>query len=83
MKAVISFILAIAIAIFLLKIVLKVSINIIGFLINSFVGAIVIWILNLIGLGSPITWLTSTIVGLFGVPGVLVILAMKFLFKVI
>lgn len=83
MKAIISFVLAIAVAIFLLKIVLKVSINILGFLINSFVGAVVIWILNLIGLGIPITWLTSTIVGLFGVPGVLIILAMKFLFKVI
>lgn len=83
MKAIISFVLAVAVAIFLLKIVLKVSINILGFLINSFVGAVVIWILNLIGLGIPITWLTSTIVGLFGVPGVLIILAMKFLFKVI
>ena len=82
-ESVVAYLLAVILVVFLLKVVFKVSINVIGFLVNSLIGAVIIWALNLFGLGVPITWLTSAIVGLLGVPGVLIVLAMKFLFKII
>ncbi len=81
--SIISFVLAVFLVVFLLKVVFKVSVNVIGFLINSLIGAIIIWVLNLLGLGIPITWITSAIVGLLGVPGVLIVLVLKFLLKII
>lgn len=83
MDSIISFALAVVLVVFLLKVVFKVSVNVIGFLINSLIGAIIIWVLNLLGLGIPITWITSAIVGLLGVPGVLIVLVLKFLLKII
>lgn len=82
-ESVVAYLLAVILVVFLLKVVFKVSINVVGFLVNSLIGAVIIWALNLFGLGVPITWLTSAIVGLLGVPGVLIVLAMKFLFKII
>lgn len=82
-ESIVAYLLAVILVVFLLKVVFKVSINVIGFLVNSLIGAVIIWALNLFGLGVPITWLTSAIVGLLGVPGVLIVLAMKFLFKII
>ena len=83
MESIIFFIIAVAIGVFILKVLFKVTGSIIGFLINSLVGAIVIGVLNIFGLGIPITWLTSIIVGMFGVAGVLIVLILKFVFKII
>ena len=41
---------------------------------NSIVGAIILWGINLFGAGIEITFLKSLIVGIFGVPGVIVVL---------
>ena len=40
---------------------------------NSLIGAIMLWFVNLFGLGIDITFFKALIAGVFGIPGVLVI----------
>ena len=40
---------------------------------NSIVGAIILWVINLFGVGIEITFLKALIVGIFGIPGVIVV----------
>ena len=41
---------------------------------NSIVGAIILWVINLFGVGIEITFFKALIVGIFGIPGVIVVL---------
>lgn len=41
---------------------------------NSIVGAIILWAINLLGVGIEITFFKALIVGIFGIPGVIVVL---------
>jgi len=78
----IAFIIALAIVLLVAKLVFKSSTTIIGFLINAIVGAVILWVLNLVGLGIPISWLTAAIVGFLGVPGVIIVVILKYVFKI-
>lgn len=80
---VVSFAIAAAIVIFIAKFVFKGTTTVFGFLINAAVGAVALLILDVIGLGVPITWLTAGIVGLLGVPGVVVVCVLKYVFNLI
>ena len=55
---------------------LKVSIKgILGFIVNAAVGIALIFLLNMIpGVAFPLTWWTGLVSGLFGIPGVVVLL---------
>ncbi len=55
---------------------LKVSIKgILGFIVNAAVGIALIFLLNMIpGVAIPLTWWTGLVSGLFGIPGVVVLL---------
>ena len=55
---------------------LKVSIKgILGFIVNAAVGIALIFLLNMIpGVAIPLTWWTGMVSGLFGIPGVVVLL---------
>ena len=46
---------------------------------NSIVGAIILWAINLLGVGIEITFLKALIAGIFGVPGVLLVLIVHYL----
>lgn len=46
---------------------------------NSIVGALMLWVVNLFGLGIDITFFKALIAGFFGVPGVLVVVLAHFL----
>ena len=46
---------------------------------NSIVGALMLWVVNLFGLGIEITFFKALIAGFFGVPGVLVVVLAHFL----
>ena len=81
MGTVISFIVTVAIVIIIAKIVFKGTASVIGFLINAAVGAVALWILDLLGVGLPINWITAGVVGLLGVPGVILLLLLKYVFK--
>ena len=41
---------------------------------NSIVGAVILWVINLFGVGIEITFFKALIVGIFGIPGVIVVL---------
>ena len=41
---------------------------------NSIVGAVILWVINLFGAGIEITFFKALIVGIFGIPGVIVVL---------
>ena len=46
---------------------------------NSIVGAIILWAINLLGVGIEITFLKALIAGIFGIPGVLFVLIVHYL----
>lgn len=46
---------------------------------NSIVGALMLWVVNLFGIGIDITFFKALIAGVFGIPGVLVIVLAHFM----
>lgn len=46
---------------------------------NSIIGAIMLWVVNLFGVGIDITFFKALIAGIFGIPGVVVIVLAHFL----
>lgn len=44
---------------------------------NSIVGAVLLWVVNLFGAGIQITFLKALTAGLFGIPGVLIVVLMS------
>ena len=74
-----SFIVGIIVLFILLR-VLSLPFRIVWKLItNSIVGALLLWVVNLFGLGIEITFFKALIAGFFGVPGVLVVVLAHFL----
>ena len=74
-----SFIVGIIVLFILLR-VLSLPFRIVWRLItNSIVGALMLWVVNLFGLGIEITFFKALIAGFFGVPGVLVVVLAHFL----
>lgn len=74
-----SFIIGIIVLFILLR-VLSLPFRIVWKLItNSIVGALMLWVVNLFGLGIEITFFKALIAGFFGVPGVLVVVLAHFL----
>lgn len=78
-----SFIIALIILYIVLKIIALPVKIIIKLMVNAFVGGVVLFLINLVGasLGFAlnITWLTSLIVGIFGVPGVVLVILLQIL----
>lgn len=74
-----SFIVGIIVLFILLR-VLSLPFRIVWKLItNSIVGALMLWVVNLFGLGIEITFFKALIAGFFGVLGVLVVVLAHFL----
>ena len=78
-----SFFIAILVLYIVLKIISLPLKVIIKFMINALLGGIVLFIINLVGaqfgLVLNINWITSSIVGLLGIPGVIIVVIMHFL----
>ena len=76
-------VIGLAIGIIILALILKlVSIPIRlfwKFITNSIIGALMLWVVNLFGAGVPIDILRALIAGIFGIPGVIVILLYHYL----
>ena len=49
------------------------------FITNSIIGAIMLWVVNLFGANVPIDIFRALIAGVFGIPGVIVILLYQYL----
>lgn len=76
-----SFLVALIVLYIVLKIIAAPVKIIIKLMINAFVGGVVLFLINLVGAGLGfalnITWLTSLIVGIFGVPGVVLVILLQ------
>ena len=83
MEFLFGLIIVLVILVVLFKLFFKIGGIIFGFLVNSLVGATVLWILNIFGLGIKINWLTAALVGILGVPGLVIVLVLKFVFHVV
>ncbi len=74
---VLPFIVAILVLFIILKILALPVKIIIKLVINGLIGGFIIWLINLIGanFGFTITlnWITAVLVGIFGIPGAIVI----------
>ena len=79
MPEILVFIIAVAILFAILKVIGLSMKIIISVVINAIVGGIVIALLNLFGANIAITWVSAAIVGFLGVPGVIIVLLMKYL----
>lgn len=73
----ITFIIAIAVLFIVLKILSLPMKLIIKLVLNGLIGGVVIWLINLIGasFGFAITlnWITALVVGILGIPGVIIL----------
>ena len=78
MEIVGSFVVGLIVLYVLLK-VLSMPFRIVWKLItNSIAGAIMLWFVNLFGTGIDITFIKALLAGIFGIPGVLVIVIAQF-----
>ncbi len=83
----ISPVLAFFIGVLLLAIVLKIIAfpikRIIRFIINAILGGVLLYVINIfgasIGFTLDITWWSALIVGVFGIPGVIIVAIIQFL----
>ncbi len=54
--------------------------KVIGLIVNAVIGMIALWLINLTGLVSiPINIITCLVVGIFGVPGTIVLVVLSLL----
>ncbi len=80
---IVPFIVGVIILFVILKVLSMPMKIIVKFLINALVGGIVIYVLDLFGVGLALNWITSLIVGFLGVPGVIIVAILQFVLKVI
>ncbi len=80
-QIVVFIIIAVAVAL-ALKFLGKSMKVIVTVLLNALVGGVIIWILNIFGLGIAFNWLNAILVGFLGVPGVIIVLILKFVFHI-
>ena len=76
-------VIAVAVGILILALILKIASIPIRlfwkFITNSIIGALLLWVCNLFGAGIPIDIVRALIAGVFGIPGVIVILLYQYL----
>ena len=80
MGSILTFLICAIVVFLIVKIVFKGTKTALGFLINIAIGGVALWLLDLVGLGVPITWLTAGIVGILGIPGVVIVFVLKYVF---
>ena len=64
-----------------LKLILHLDLKkVIGLIVNALIGMVVLWIINWTGIVSiPINIITCLVVGIFGVPGTIVLIILSLL----
>lgn len=69
------------IVILVAKFVFKISRKeLIALILNAAVGFVIIWLINLTDLISlPLNWITALVAGIFGVPGVVILIVLTIL----
>lgn len=77
------FVIGVLILFIILKILSMPMKIIIKFLINAVIGGVVLYVLNLFGVGLVLNWITALIVGFLGIPGVIIVAILQFVLHVI
>lgn len=77
------FVIGVLVLFIILKILSMPMKLIIKFLINALIGGVVLYVLNLFGVGIVINWITALIVGFLGIPGVIIVAILQFVLHVI
>ncbi|MCI8396727.1 MAG: transcriptional regulator [Clostridia bacterium] len=77
------FIIGVIVLFIILKILSMPMKLIIKFLVNALIGGVVLYVLNLFGVGIVINWITALIVGFLGIPGVIIVAILQFVLHVI
>lgn len=77
------YIIAVLVLFIVLKILSMPMKIIIKLVINALIGGIVIYVLNLFNVGIVLNWITALIVGFLGIPGVIIVAILQFVFHVI
>ncbi|MFR5683492.1 MAG: pro-sigmaK processing inhibitor BofA family protein [Clostridia bacterium] len=81
---IVTFVIAVAALFIILKILALPMKIIIKLVINGIIGGVIIWLINLIGAGFgfvlTLNWITALVVGLLGVPGVIILVILHFIF---
>ena len=81
---IVTFVIAVAALFIILKILALPMKSIIKLVINGIIGGVIIWLINLIGAGFgfvlTLNWITALVVGLLGVPGVIILVILHFIF---
>lgn len=81
--SILPFVIGIVVLFIVLKILSMPFKIIIKFVINAVIGMIVIYVLNLFGVGMVLNWITGLIVGVLGVPGVIIVAILQFVLHLI
>ena len=81
MTEILTFIGAMIVLFIILKIISIPVKIIVKFLVNAFLGGVILYLINLTGIiALNINWITSLIVGFLGIPGVIIVIILHFLF---
>ena len=78
----ITFLAGVLILFIILKILALPMKLIIKFVINAVIGGIIIYGLSFLGIGIVINWITTLIVGFLGIPGVIIVEILQFVFHI-
>ena len=79
-QSIVVFAIVLAAVLLVLKLVGKSVKFLVGILINALIGFIVLTVLKYLGLGVAINWVSALIVGLLGVPGLIIVLILQLAF---
>lgn len=81
MTEILTFIGAMIVLYIILKIISIPVKIIVKLLVNAFLGGVILYLINLTGIiALNINWITSLIVGFLGIPGVIIVIILHFLF---
>ena len=82
-SSILVFAVTLAVILLVLKLVVK-SVNfLIGVLVNALIGFIVLTILQALGFGVAINWISALIVGLLGIPGLILVIVLQLVFHIL
>lgn len=75
--SIVTFVIALAIVLIILKILGKSVKFLTSILINSLVGALILYILQMFIPGIVLSWWSALIAGIFGIPGVILVVVLQ------
>ena len=78
-SSVITFVIALAVVLIVLKVLGKSVKTLTSILINSVIGAIVLYVLSIFIPGIVVSWWAALITGFLGIPGVILVVILQLL----